>query len=40
VTLDPVAAGACVAGQRAWLVNEIQVNAILWGSRFGRLGFC
>jgi hypothetical protein len=40
VTIDPTPAGACVVGQRAWLVNEQQVNAILWGSRFGRLGFC
>jgi hypothetical protein len=40
VTIDPVGSAACPVGQRAWLVNEIQVNAILWGSRFGRLGFC
>jgi hypothetical protein len=40
VTIDPVAAGTCVVGQRAWFVNERNNSATLWGSRFGRLGFC
>jgi hypothetical protein len=39
-TIDPVAAGTCVVGQRAWLVNEQNRTSTLWGSRFGRLGFC
>ncbi|MFE9438335.1 hypothetical protein ACFYO2_04870 [Streptomyces sp. NPDC006602] len=40
VTIDPVAVTGCSAGQRAWLVNERQTSSTLWGSRFGRLGFC
>jgi hypothetical protein len=40
VSIDPVAAGACGVGQRAWIVNEQNTTASLWGSRFGRLGFC
>lgn len=40
VTIDPVASGTCAVGQRAWIVNERQTSSTLWGSRFGRLGFC
>jgi hypothetical protein len=40
VSIDPSAAGACDVGQRAYVVNEQQTSATLWGSRFGRLGFC
>jgi hypothetical protein len=40
VTIDPVAAVGCPVGQRAWIVNERHINSTVWGSRFGRLGFC
>jgi hypothetical protein len=46
VTIDPVAVTGCPRGQRAWLVNEVNVlatgasSATLWGSQFGRLGYC
>jgi hypothetical protein len=40
VTMDPVAVAGCPAGQRAWLVNERQISTTLWGSRFGRIGYC
>ncbi|WP_067284991.1 hypothetical protein [Streptomyces jeddahensis] len=40
VSIDPVGTSTCPVGQRAWIVNERHVNATVWGSRFGRLGFC
>jgi len=40
VSIDPVAAGTCGVGQRAWIVNERHTSMTVWGSRFGRLGFC
>jgi len=40
VTIDPVAAIGCSVGNRAWLVNEQQTTATLWGSRLGALGYC
>jgi hypothetical protein len=40
VTLDPNAASSCPVGQRAWAVNERNVNATVWGSRITRFGFC
>jgi hypothetical protein len=40
VSIDPVGTSSCPVGQRAWIVNERHVSATVWGSRFGRLGFC
>ncbi|MER5178823.1 hypothetical protein ABT009_10700 [Streptomyces sp. NPDC002896] len=40
VSIDPVGTSSCPVGQRAWFVNERHVSATVWGSRFGRLGFC
>lgn len=39
-TLDPTAVAGCPAGQRAYIVNEKNNSATVWGSRFGRMGFC
>jgi hypothetical protein len=40
VSIDPVPEGSCSVGQRAWIVNERHPSTTVWGSRFGRLGFC
>ncbi|MFH8771785.1 hypothetical protein [Streptomyces sp. NPDC017958] len=40
VTINPSATGTCVAGSRAYVVNERQIDTDSWGSRIGRLGFC
>ncbi|MGW2701051.1 hypothetical protein [Streptomyces sp. NPDC001340] len=40
VTVYPSAAGACAAGNRAYVVNERQNSTTAWGSRIGKLGFC
>ncbi len=40
VTLDPTSVSGCAAGNRAFVVNEKINSTTLWGSRFGRIGFC
>ncbi|MFF4574009.1 hypothetical protein [Streptomyces sp. NPDC001410] len=40
VTINPSETGTCVAGSRAYVVNERQISTDSWGSRIGRLGFC
>ena len=40
VTIDPTAAAGCPVGNRAYIVNEKNNSTSLWGSRFGRFGFC
>ncbi|MFD5795385.1 hypothetical protein ACFWIO_17945 [Streptomyces diastatochromogenes] len=40
VTINPSATSTCPVGNRAYVVNERQINTTDWGSRIGRLGFC
>jgi hypothetical protein len=40
IAIDPVGFRGCPVGQRAWLVNERQINTTAWGSLIGRIGYC